>query len=203
MSSRSLFLQVTQTNKQGTSSVPWHRLTSKFRFHFPPPPPNLSLSYWLNRYFFFRAVFAQVCLRLPTIKSRSKIHYFITQHNAAVARDCCIWHVDCRNIQLLSIHYYFVFFYHCCPKSVSTSNQPQNCRQLCTAAQDHQILHLHQGLHLTVVHRRNPLGCANPHIWWHLSPWKGVLLLNPSFSRVVTSVTEFPPCPHTLYINQN
>ncbi len=33
----------------------------------------------------------------------------------------------------------------------------------------------HRGLDLTAVHRRNPLECANSHIRWHLTLWRGVL----------------------------
>ncbi len=61
------------------------------------PPHRCGISRcWLDS-----MIIAQVCLRLATIKDRSKMCSFITQHNATDVASfvgACNWHADCRNV---------------------------------------------------------------------------------------------------------
>ncbi len=94
-------------------------------------------------------IIAQVCLRLATIKSHSKMCSFITQHNAtdvAILEGACNWHADCRNV-LKSCWLWIEcsFLYHKRFREFgSTSNRPHNRRPcVTTPAQDIHIQHIY------------------------------------------------------------
>ncbi len=153
-------------------------------------------------------IFAQVCRRLATMKSHSKMCSFITQHNAtAVAsfKGACKWHADCRNVQQSGCPWIKCsFLYH---KSTPAQDlhiqhlhlqdhlRPATRTAAATISLHYQIIsaqtvrnrlrqaHLHArrphwGLDLTVVCLRNRLEWANAHIKWHLVLWRGVLFMD-------------------------